>query len=110
MVVQDRIRDQISKHPVLIYMKGSPQFPMCGFSAKTVEALKQCGKPFAFVDVIADSEIRATLPSVSDWPTFPQIFIQGELVGGCDIAMQMFESGDLQKMIEEAVPSNDEES
>ena len=83
-------------------MKGTPQLPMCGFSMRTVEALKKCNKEFAFVNVIADQAVRETLPSVSDWPTFPQLYIEGELVGGCDIAMELAESGELQKMIDKA--------
>ncbi len=102
--VKDRIEQQIADNPVIVYMKGTPQLPMCGFSMKTVEALKQCNKEFAYVNIIADPAIRETLPAVSDWPTFPQLYVKGELVGGCDIAMQLSESGELQKMIDEAAP------
>ncbi len=100
--VQERITQQIKENPVILYMKGTPQLPMCGFSMRTVEALKKCNKEFAFVNVIADQAVRETLPSVSDWPTFPQLYIEGELVGGCDIAMELAESGELQKMIDKA--------
>ena len=76
--------------------------PMCGFSSRTSEALKQCGKEFAYVNVIQDSEIRESLPAYSDWPTFPQLYVNGELVGGCDIVMEMHESGELAKIVEAA--------
>jgi len=100
--VNERITQQIKDNPVILYMKGTPQLPMCGFSMRTVEALKTCNKEFAFVNVIADQAVRETLPSVSDWPTFPQLYIEGELVGGCDIVMELSESGELQKMIDKA--------
>ena len=100
--VKDRIEQQIAENPVILYMKGTPQLPMCGFSMKTVEALKQCNKEFAYVNIIADPTIRETLPKVSDWPTFPQLYIEGELVGGCDITMQLAESGELKQMIDKA--------
>ena len=76
--------------------------PMCGFSSRTSEALKQCGKEFAYVNVIQDSEIRESLPAYSDWPTFPQLYVNGELVGGCDIVMEMHESGELAKIVDAA--------
>lgn len=98
----DRINDQISTNPVILYMKGTPQMPMCGFSARTVEVLKQCNKEFAYVNIIADVAVHENLPRVSDWPTFPQLFIKGELVGGCDITCELAESGDLQKMVDQA--------
>lgn len=97
-----RINDQIEKNPVILYMKGTPQMPMCGFSARTVEVLKNCNKEFAFVNIIADVGVHENLSKVSDWPTFPQLFIKGELVGGCDITCELAESGELQKMIDSA--------
>lgn len=100
--VRARIEQQISENPVILYMKGTPQLPMCGFSMRTVEALKQCNQEFAYVNIIADPAIREVLPQVSDWPTFPQLYIEGELVGGCDITLELAESGELQKMIENA--------
>ncbi|ASJ76419.1 Grx4 family monothiol glutaredoxin [Granulosicoccus antarcticus] len=100
--VRTRIEQQISENSIILYMKGTPQLPMCGFSMRTVEALKQCEQEFAFVNIIADPAIRETLPQVSDWPTFPQLYIEGELVGGCDIVMELAESGDLKKMIDKA--------
>lgn len=102
--VKARIEQQIAENPVILYMKGTPQLPMCGFSMRTVEALKQCDKEFAYVNIIADPSIRETLPQVSDWPTFPQLYIEGELVGGCDITMELAENGELKKMIDKAVP------
>jgi len=98
----DRINDQITTNPVILYMKGTPQMPMCGFSARTVEVLKQCNKEFAYVNIIADVAVHENLPRVSDWPTFPQLFIKGELVGGCDITCELAESGELQKMVDQA--------
>ena len=76
-------------------MKGTPHQPNCGFSAKVIQILIEVGKPFSYVDVLADPDIRANLPSVSDWPTFPQLFVKGKLLGGCDIAVEMHESGQL---------------
>lgn len=102
MDVQERIREHIASQPVVIFMKGTPQQPMCGFSARTADALKQCGRPFGWVNVLADPEIRQSLPAYSEWPTFPQVFIDGELVGGCDIAMQLHEEGELAKLVEQA--------
>ena len=98
----DKIREQISSHPIILYMKGSPQAPQCGFSAQTVQCLMGCGERFAYVDVLSNPEIRATLPSYSDWPTFPQLYVNGELVGGCDIITEMHQAGELEPLIKEA--------
>ncbi|MDQ7015767.1 MAG: Grx4 family monothiol glutaredoxin [Gammaproteobacteria bacterium] len=103
MDVLDRIREQVESNPVLIYMKGTPQMPMCGFSSRAAEALKQCGVEFGYVNLLADPEIFQNLPRYADWPTFPQVYIKGELIGGCDITLEMFESGDLKTMAQEAV-------
>ncbi|MBN1379129.1 MAG: Grx4 family monothiol glutaredoxin [Gammaproteobacteria bacterium] len=103
MDILEQIRKQVESNPIILYMKGSPQFPMCGFSGRTVEALKQCGEEFAYIDVLIHPEIRSNLPKFSDWPTFPQLFIKGELIGGCDITLELFESGELQKMVKQAV-------
>ena len=103
MTALDKIKKQVSDNPIIIYMKGTPDMPMCGFSSKTVEVLKQCGKPFAYVNVILDQEIMQELPNFKKWPTFPQLYIKGELVGGCDITLELFESGELKKMIDAAV-------
>lgn len=97
----DKIKQQIAENPILIYMKGSPKFPSCGFSAQTVEALMQCGERFAYVDILQNPDIRAELPNYADWPTFPQLWVEGELIGGCDIVMEMFRSGELQPLIKE---------
>ena len=99
--IQDQIAQQIADHPILIYMKGSPDQPRCGFSAQASQALMACGKPFAFIDILSNPEIRAQLPEYSEWPTFPQLFVQGELVGGCDIITEMYQSGELQTLINE---------
>ena len=99
--IQDQIAQQIADHPILIYMKGSPDQPRCGFSAQASQALMACGKPFAFIDILSNPEIRAQLPQYSEWPTFPQLFVEGELVGGCDIITEMYQSGELQTLIDE---------
>ena len=99
------IREQIAKHPVIVYMKGTPQFPQCGFSARTIEALSQIGRPFAFVNILENPEIRATLPKVANWPTFPQLWIDGELMGGSDIILQMYQSGELKPLVEANSPA-----
>ena len=99
--IQDQIAQQIADHPILIYMKGSPDQPRCGFSAQASQALMACGKPFAFIDILSNPEIRAQLPEYSEWPTFPQLFVQGELVGGCDIITEMYQNGELQALINE---------
>lgn len=101
----EQIKAKLAENPVVLFMKGSPDFPQCGFSMKTVQALKDCDVEFGFVDVLAQPEMRANLPQYSNWPTFPQVFINGELVGGCDIVMDLHEKGELQKMTKEAVGS-----
>ena len=100
--VLDTIQEQISSNPIILYMKGSPQAPQCGFSAQTVQCLMQCGERFAYVDVLSNPDIRATLPSYADWPTFPQLYVDGELVGGCDIVTEMFQSGELEPLVKAA--------
>lgn len=108
MDVLDRIKEQVESNPVIIYMKGTPQFPMCGFSSRAAEAMKSAGVEFAYVNVIADQEIFQNLPRFADWPTFPQIYIDGELVGGCDITLELADQGELQKMMQAAVAKNAE--
>ena len=103
MEIIDSIKEQIESNPIILYMKGSPNEPQCGFSAKTSQALMACGERFAYVDVLSNPEVRANLPGYANWPTFPQLWVQGELVGGCDIVMEMYESGELQPMVKEAV-------
>jgi monothiol glutaredoxin len=102
MDVLDRIRKTVSDNPVVLYMKGTPQFPMCGFSSRAAQALKTVGAQFASVNVLEDPEVRANLPRYSNWPTFPQLFINGELIGGCDILLELQESGELAQMVKEA--------
>lgn len=96
-----RIKEQIGENPILLYMKGSPKLPSCGFSAQASQALMSCGQPFAFVDILQNPDIRAELPKYANWPTFPQLWVDGELVGGCDIILEMFQQGELQPLIEE---------
>jgi len=98
----DRIKQIVESHPIVLFMKGTPQFPMCGFSSRTVEALKTVGAEFHAVNVLADPEIRANLPRYSNWPTFPQLFIQGELIGGCDITLELHQAGELARITAEA--------
>lgn len=98
--IQLKIKDQIKNNNILIYMKGSPYEPQCGFSARTVKALIECEAEFSYVDVLLNPDIRQHLPAVSEWPTFPQLFINGELVGGCDIVTQMHANGELKRLIE----------
>ncbi|RLQ21238.1 Grx4 family monothiol glutaredoxin [Seongchinamella sediminis] len=101
MDIIDTIKEQIEGNPILLYMKGSPNQPQCGFSARTVQAVMQCGERFAYVDILANPEIRANLPKYANWPTFPQLWVDGELIGGCDIVTEMAESGELQTLIKE---------
>ena len=100
MDIEQEIKEQISSNPILLYMKGSPDSPQCGFSSKATQLLISCGKPFSFVDILLNPEIRANLPKVSNWPTFPQLFVDGDLVGGSDIMVEMDENGELQKLID----------
>lgn len=99
--IQKLIREQVTNHPVVIYMKGTPQFPMCGFSARAVQALKQSGAKEIFaVNVIGNDEIRDGIKEYAAWPTLPQIYINGEFIGGCDIVVEMAEAGELQPLLE----------
>ncbi|MBL1321062.1 MAG: Grx4 family monothiol glutaredoxin [Methylophaga sp.] len=102
MDVMDRIKDAVESNDVILFMKGTPEFPQCGFSSRTSQALAACGAEFAYINVLAEPEVRENLHRYADWPTFPQLYIKGELVGGCDIVMEMFENGDLKKMVEQA--------
>lgn len=102
MDVMERIRQQVESNPIVIYMKGTPQFPQCGFSARAAQALQACNVDFAYVNVLADPEVFQSLPKFANWPTFPQIYIDGELIGGCDITLELFQKGELQKMTKEA--------
>ena len=102
MEIENTIKEQIGNNPIIIYMKGSPEQPQCGFSAQSCQILMACGERFAYIDILSNPDIRANLPQISEWPTFPQLFIEGELVGGCDIITEMYEGGELQPMIKEA--------
>lgn len=103
MDVLDRIKQQVEGHPVVIFMKGTPQIPQCGFSSRAAQALQACGEDFAYVNVLADQEVFQNLPRFANWPTFPQIYINGELIGGCDITLELYQKGELQKMVKDAV-------
>lgn len=100
--IEATIREQISGNPILLYMKGSPQMPQCGFSARTVQCLMACGQKFAYVDVLSNPDIRQTLPKIANWPTFPQLYVSGELIGGCDIIAEMHENGELEPLVRAA--------
>ncbi len=103
MDVLERIKAQVTSNPVVIYMKGTPQMPQCGFSSRAAQALQACGVPFAHVNVLADPEIFQNLPRFANWPTFPQIYVNGELIGGCDITLELYQKGELKPMLEQAV-------
>ena len=108
MDIMETIREQVEGNPIILYMKGSPNQPQCGFSARTIEALTSCGERFAYVDVLSNPEIRANLPVCANWPTFPQLRVNGELIGGCDIIVEMHEKGELQPLIKEAAQASSE--
>jgi monothiol glutaredoxin len=97
--MRDAIQEAISENPVILFMKGTPDQPMCGFSARTVQILQSLGKPFAAVNILPDPRIRQELSALSNWPTIPQLFVDGELVGGCDIVTEMYQSGELQQAL-----------
>jgi monothiol glutaredoxin len=103
--IRDAIQTAIDEHPVLLFMKGTPDQPGCGFSARTVAALEALGAPFAAVDILPDPRIRQELSGVSGWPTIPQLFVKGELVGGCDIVTEMYESGELAQTLGVEAPT-----
>ncbi|MCX4028676.1 Grx4 family monothiol glutaredoxin [Endozoicomonas sp. SM1973] len=103
MDIMAQIEEQIKSNPILLYMKGSPKLPQCGFSSRAAQVMMACGEKFAYVDILQNPEIRASLPQYANWPTFPQLWVNGELVGGSDILMEMYESGELQKLVKAAV-------
>jgi len=103
MDILDTIKKQIEENDVILYMKGSPNAPQCGFSSRTSQAVMACGKRFAYVDILSNPEIRQSLPGYANWPTFPQLWVKGELIGGCDIVTEMHEQGELQSMVDAAV-------
>ena len=100
--VEATIREQVEGNPVLLYMKGSPQFPQCGFSMRAAQALAGCGVEFSYVNVLEDEGIRQGIKDYGNWPTIPQLYVNGELLGGCDIILEMYESGDLQTAVQGA--------
>src|SRR5436853_2419329 len=109
--MREAIQSAISENPVILFMKGTPEQPACGFSARTVATLQSVGQPFAAVDVLPDPRIRQELSAMSNWPTIPQLFVDGELIGGCDIVTEMYESGELQQTLGlEAAPSDQAEA
>lgn len=102
MDVLERIDQQVKNNPIVIFMKGTPELPMCGFSMRAAAALTECRIPFAFVNVLQDPEVFENLPRYADWPTFPQVYVDGELIGGCDITLELHANGELKKMMEQA--------
>ncbi len=100
MSIQDTIKQQVTENPIMLYMKGSPDFPQCGFSGKATQILQAVGADFNSVDVLRDNEIREGIKQFSNWPTIPQLYINGEFVGGSDIMMELYQSGELQKMVD----------
>jgi monothiol glutaredoxin len=108
MDIMDTIKEQLESNDILLYMKGTPQAPQCGFSAKTVQSLMACGERFAYVNILENSDVRENLKVYSNWPTFPQLYVKGELVGGCDIVLEMYESGELKELVKKAAESGSE--
>lgn len=103
MNANEKIKQQVSSDKVVLYMKGTPDFPQCGFSGRSVQILNACGATFSSVDVLSDPEIREGIKSYSNWPTVPQLYINGEFVGGCDIMTELFKKGELQKLVVDAI-------
>lgn len=101
MDIVERIKSELNSSPVVLFMKGTPDFPQCGFSAQTVAALHACKAQFKHVNIFEDPELREALKRYSNWPTYPQLYVKGELVGGCDIALEMYQSGELEKLLRE---------
>ena len=100
--MHETIKQQIKENPIILYMKGTPDLPQCGFSARSVQILSACEVKFAFIDILSEPDVRKTLPEVSNWPTFPQLFVNGELIGGCDIMVELYENGELQDILAKA--------
>ena len=103
MDIIHKIKQQLADHTILLYMKGSPKMPQCGFSARAVQCIDACGVAFSSVDVLANPDIRQTLPQIANWPTFPQLYVKGELIGGADIIAEMYACGELETLLREAV-------
>ncbi len=106
MEALERIKQLVTENPIIIFMKGTPDFPQCGFSSRACQALNACGVPYAHVNIYENEEIYRALPKYANWPTFPQLYVKGELIGGCDITLDLYQSGELQKMLKEAVASS----
>jgi len=102
MDVIEKIKAELSSSPVVLFMKGTPDFPQCGFSAQTVQVLRAAGAQFKHVNIFEEPELREALKRYSNWPTYPQLYVNGELIGGCDIALEMHHNGELHKLLEEA--------
>ena len=102
MSIQDDIKDTVTNNPVVLFMKGTPQFPMCGFSGQVVQILDYLGIPYKGVNVLDDQNMREGIKTYSNWPTIPQLYVKGEFIGGCDIVREMFQSGELQQHLTEA--------
>lgn len=102
MTTIEKIKNQLAENPILLYMKGSPKLPNCGFSAQAVQILSACGVPFSYVDILQNPDIRAELPKFAEWPTFPQLWVDGELIGGCDILNELYRTGALQPLVDKA--------
>lgn len=103
MDVMEKIKAQVEGTPVMLYMKGTPDFPQCGFSSRVVQALKAVDAEFESVNVLEEPEVRTNLPRYANWPTFPQLFVGGELIGGCDITVDMYNSGELKQVVDQAL-------
>lgn len=110
MDVMDRIDKAVKENPVIIFMKGTPKMPSCGFSARAAEALMKTETGFSYVNILEDPEIFENLPRYADWPTFPQIYIDGELIGGCDITLELFQNGELKSLCEAAIKKHESDS
>jgi monothiol glutaredoxin len=103
MDILERIKEKVENNQIIIFMKGTPQFPQCGFSSRAAQALQACGVEFAYINVLNDPEIFQNLPRYANWPTFPQIYVNGELIGGCDIVLELYQKGELKPMLEQAM-------
>ena len=103
--IHKEIDELVKSKPVVLFMKGTPAMPMCGFSARTVEAIKACGVPFTGVNILQDPDMREGIKAYGQWPTIPQLYVGGELVGGCDITVELFQTGQLEPMLKAAVPA-----
>lgn len=101
METVDKIKQQLSENPIIVYMKGSPKLPSCGFSSQVAQIMINCNEQFAYVDILQHPDIRSELPKYANWPTFPQLWVEGELIGGCDILTEMYQKGELQPILKE---------